>query len=743
MSAGKNSFLGKRGKKNRLQFLFWMVLVLCVGCSRGEMTADGTGTQAVTDAEETADAGGTSGTDAAGQAAAAVLSGTDEDSDVTATITIDKAEYAAGETVSYTITIANNKKNYYTAKAVLEYTNSDGLIEAYDGSMPTQIVKLNDGEETTLTGAVVGDATVFGTACGNETADVSVIGMASTCEGADGGSEATAGKSNGILGTLAGCLQQFTSRVKALMTFSPVRAEAADYLELKLRPYVKFTYAGQEVTLRTVIELHAYQQKVTIDKSLKDVPTSITCHDPSIFKDSDGTYYILGTHITGGYTTDLRNWTSVDTSFRASFSTDTIKKIREWNKDSGTWYGYLWAPDVIYNPTMGKYCYYLSADGDDWKSNIVLLTSDSVLGPYEYAGSVVYGGFDESNFTETDLDEALGVTELPQRYITKGIANRKWGDKWPNCIDPCVFYDDDGHLWMSYGSWSGGIFMLELDEETGLRDYSVTYAENDYSDPYFGTKIAGGWYVSGEGSYIQKIGNYYWLFMSYGNLEAAGGYNVRVFRSERPDGGYEDMLGNSALYDKYVFNYNQSVGVRLFGGYKWRTFTTGQAAQGHNSAFVDDDGRAYIVYHSRTTDGTEGHTVKVHQLFLNEDEWLVAAPYITDGETLDASAVSAADIAGEYDIILHKLDIDYKNLEVNMAQFITLSEDGTVTGDYTGTWELKDGTAYISLSINGDTYKGVVLRQNIENSKVETIVFTAVGEKTQITLWGSKSIAVE
>ncbi len=40
------------------------------------------------------------------------------------------------------------------------------------------------------------------------------------------------------------------------------------------------------------------------------------------------------------------------------------------------------------------------------------------------------------------------------------------------------------------------------------------------------------------------------------------------------------MLGNSALYDKYVHNYNDRVGVRLMGGYKWRSMTTGNVAQG-------------------------------------------------------------------------------------------------------------------------------------------------------------------
>jgi beta-xylosidase len=388
---------------------------------------------------------------------------------------------------------------------------------------------------------------------------------------------------------------------------------------------------------------------------------------------------------------------------------------------------------------MEKYCMYLSADGDDWKSNIVLLTSDSVDGPYDYAGTIVYGGFSDDDYAETDAPQVLGEETIPERYVTNGVKNKKWGDMFPNCIDPCVFYDDDGNLWMSYGSWSGGIFMLELDEETGLRDYSVSYDTDTHSDAYFGKKIAGGSYVSGEASYIQKVGDYYYLFISYGNLEAKGGYNIRVFRSDRPDGDYVDELGNTPYYDTYLFNYNTSVGVRLFGGYKWRTFTVGQVAQGHNSAFVDEDGKAYIVFHTRTTDGTEGHYVKVHQLFVNEDGWLVAAPYGTNGETL-ADSVDEADFVGDYDLIIHRMDIDYANLATNKAEAVTLNADGTITGDYEGTWSIEQGTSYITLQFDGETYKGVALTMKVENTTVETQVFTALGENTQVTIWGSMDI---
>lgn len=607
--------------------------------------------------------------------------------DISAVLTLDKDGYSEGETIGFELQLTNGYRNHYVVMSDVEYQAGEGMGAAEGTTLPFKIDKVYYGETGSAEGAFGPDQ------------DVTTLKNKKT--------------SGGVTG---------------------------DFEEVKLRPYVKVMYAGTEITVRAVMELHVYMDRILLRTEDKLKVSTITCHDPSIFKDFDGTYYLLGTHITGGYSKDLLNWTSIDNSFRATFTEETRAKIREWNKDSGSWFGYLWAPDVVYNPVLGKYCYYLSANGDDWKSNIVMLTSDSVTGPYEYAGSVVYGGFVQADLAATDVPRVLGSPVLPQRYITNGIANKKWGDKWPNCIDPCVFYDEDGRLWMSYGSWSGGIFLLKLDEKTGLRDYSVTYPENEHSDPYFGQKIAGGAYVSGEGSYIHKIGDYYYLFISYGNLEAAGGYNIRVFRSDRPDGRYVDELGNSAFYDSYVFNYNQSVGVRLFGGYKWRTFNVGQVAQGHNSVFTDDDGRSYIVFHTRTSNGTEGHYVKVHQLFVNEDGWLVAAPYQTNGESLPAEGMTASEIAGNYDVIMHRLTINYKKLETVQPVSVTLTPDGRLEGDMEGTWSVVPGTSDISLVIDSKPYVGKVLKMKVENSNVETVVFTVLGRSDQLTVWGSRCI---
>lgn len=624
---------------------------------------------------------------------------------VSITVTTNKSSYEAGEKIYYTIKVENNHELYALNKTTIAYHNSVSLKFENTKSIPMDLPQLFYGETYEVHGVLVGDEDTF------------------PVSGEIPATEVPEYSTDPYNGT------QTTENISVLKTNK----------NITLRPYVEFMYGGQKVMVRAVVKFELSMEKEKFGLSEYVGAKRTTCHDPSIFKDFDGTYYIYGTHIGFSSTPDLLNWTNQDNVFRNAFDAETRAKISEWNKDSGNWYGYLWAPDVVYNENMGKYCYYLSANGDTWKSNIVLLTSDSATGPFKYEGSIVYGGFTEEDWTQTDADEVLGTTTLPERYITHGIKNGKWGDAWPNCIDPTVFFDEEGNLWMAYGSWSGGIFMLELDEQTGLRDYNVTYETHEHSDAYFGKKIAGGLYVSGEGAYIEKIGEYYWLFISYGNLEATGGYNVRVYRSNNPDGPYYDALGNSSLCDSRMQTHNlTNKGVRLFGGYQWRTFSVGEVAQGHNSAFVDDDGRAHIIYHTRTTDGTEGHSVRVHQMFLNKEGWLVAAPYQTTNETLDSAVCNVENIAGRYEVILHEIDIDYKNLEAKTPEVITLNSDGTVTGYYEGSWKLEEGTSYIYVTLNGVTYSGVALNMNVENLKRETMVFTALGQENQITLWGSK-----
>jgi arabinan endo-1,5-alpha-L-arabinosidase len=394
---------------------------------------------------------------------------------------------------------------------------------------------------------------------------------------------------------------------------------------------------------------------------------------------------------------------------------------------------------------------YLSINGDGWYSSIIMLTADNIVGPYRYQAPVVMSGFRSGDsYKSTDLEIVLGEqASLPSRYA----PSDNYGNHWPNAIDPCVFYDENGKLWMSYGSWSGGIFMLELDEETGLRDYDVTYAENETSDPYFGKKIAGGHYVSGEASYIEYIGGYYFLFVTYGGLEAAGGYQMRVFRSLNPDGPFVDSKGSSAVYDAYQLNFGPTEndgfrGVNIFGAYDDWGFQTvgdwGERAQGHNSIIAAQDGRTYLVYHTRFQNRGEGHEVRVHQVYQNEEGWLVAAPFEYTGEGIKsagiavAQKVATADIPGTYKLLTHQYGLDHAAKEYAAPVDVTLNADGTISGGATGSWTTKSGTSYITIKI-GSEFKGVMVPQTLEPTDTKVPCFTALDSQTGVTIWGYKA----
>ena len=503
----------------------------------------------------------------------------------------------------------------------------------------------------------------------------------------------------------------------------------------------------------------------------------VSVHDPSIVWDPlTQTYYIFGSHRAAAKTTDLMSWTTVDNFVSTTtFSSPAVKKVKKggveydfafdaqaWSKRGNASYditGNLWAPDVIWNPVMNKWCMYMSVNGDAWYSSIVLLTADNIEGPYNYQAPVVISGFHTADaYKATDLEIVLGEqSALPDRYKMKTSGGGNWGERWPNNIDPCVFYDEDGRLWMSYGSWSGGIWMLELDKNTGLRDYDVTYEQvgegNGITvDPYFGKKIAGGYYVSGEASYIEYIGGYYFLFVTYGGLAAGGvandynngGYQMRVFRSENPDGPYVDTKDTDAIFPKYLLNFgpdaNDNRGVNIFGAYtSWGNQAkgnVGERSQGHNSIIAADD-----VYHTRFQNRGEEHQVRVHQVFQNEDGWLVAAPFEYTGEQVKSADIASSQqiatdrIPGDYQVLVHPYKLNHKKKEASKPVSVQLNADGTISGDKTGSWAVTEGTSYITLTIDKTEYKGVMVEQTLEPKDDKAAAFTALA-KNGVTVWG-------
>lgn len=79
---------------------------------------------------------------------------------------------------------------------------------------------------------------------------------------------------------------------------------------------------------------------------------------------------------------------------------------------------------------------------------------------------------------------------------------------------------------------------------------------------------------------------------------------------------------------------------------------------------------------------------------------------------------------------------DKPNYDYVASQRLELNEDGTVSGAQNGTWTLNGH--YITIKINNQTYKGVVLEQNEQTSARDRVmVFTAIGSDNR-TIWGSK-----
>jgi len=473
------------------------------------------------------------------------------------------------------------------------------------------------------------------------------------------------------------------------------------------------------------------------DIATGNVSSGVSVHDPSILE-VDGTYYIYGSHMTAAKSTDLLNWESIadgysktnpvygqiydvaDQAFAYAGSKDSIIKT-----DDGS--THVWAPDVIYNETTGLYYMYYCCSSTWNASNLCYGTSESPEGPFEWQGALIYSGFNYSNIDSTDVLDYVDEDYAKKNYIKSGSYNY---EDYPNAIDPTVFYDKDGRMWMTYGSWSGGIFLLEIDSATGLVIHPEADPDNNV-DAYYGKKLLGGGHISIEGPYIMydQASDYYYLFVSYGSLTSNGGYQIRVFRSKTVDGDYLDMNGQypekSAMHENF--------GLKISGNYKLPSLEKAYMATGHNSAFVDSDGKEYIIYHTRFNDGGENHSPRVHQIFMNAEGWPCELPYQTQGENISETGYDRDQIVGRYFLTNSGTDI---SSDISNPIIVYLNEDGTCEGrEVSGTWSVTDETYYMNITIDGVDYSGVFC-QMLDEAGTDVMTFSAVGQNT--TLWGVK-----
>lgn len=496
------------------------------------------------------------------------------------------------------------------------------------------------------------------------------------------------------------------------------------------------------------------------------VMTSVTVHDPSVAVSKEGKYYVFGTDQAAASSTDMVNWTQLQTPGKILGNVATnLSEPFKWaggGNDADSKGYRIWAPDVFWNPlydngsgkAKGAYMMYFCTSSTAFRSVIAYGVSQNIEGPYTYKKSLIYSGFTkesandggrvDTKYTNTNIDELIKSGRL------KGGVNNDWfnGDRGynthyaPNAIDPTIFVDKNGKYWMTYGSWSGGIYILEIDPATGDAKYpgqNGTASGNRIIDKYFGTRICGGYGQSGEGPYIlyDKESDYYYLYVSYEFLDSNSGYNMRLFRSKNPDGPYTDAAGRQAAMASEKSSHD-NVGIKVMGNYEMPYIWYPYKSPGHNSALIDEKtGKRYLLYHTRFEGKMhpEVHELRVHQQFMNEKGWPVTAVYENTGETISKTGYSNAEIVGEYAYINHGISSDGTN--VKRYQNIVLNSNGKITGDVTGTWKAKAGTYYADFVVGGVTYSGVFFKQSKETNNEQILTFTAIGTNNQ-TIFGAR-----
>nr|WP_186576924.1 LamG-like jellyroll fold domain-containing protein [Aquibacillus kalidii] len=508
-----------------------------------------------------------------------------------------------------------------------------------------------------------------------------------------------------------------------------------------------------------------------------------TVHDPSIIKANNGSYYVFGSHIGAAKSEDLINWNSiVESEYQTPENNPIYGNLSENLAESFAWAGEndsdskggyaVWAPDAFWNSdyvwedgSTGAYMMYYSVSSTYIRSAIGIAVSKDIEGPYDYRDTIIYSGF--TNYEAYDSNSTINKhwenTNIPD-LIADGVIkepNPDWftsngnykNSLYTNAIDPNILYDENGDLFMTYGSWSGGTYVLQLNKETGVPIYpgeDGQTADGRMIDRYFGTKIAGGYGRSGEATYAvyDEETGYYYLYITYGGLASDGGYQMRQFRSENITGPYVDASGNEAVYpesfDLGVGNYpgnddHKDIGNKMIGNFLFKRdlgeegtgIGTGYMSPGHNSYLIDKDlGKEFIVTHTRFPQQGEFHQVRVHQTFKNSDKWPVPTPYHYAGETIET--VSEADVLGDYKYINHGEEITGALTE---STWVKLNADHTVSGSVTGTWELYDNYR-AKLTVDGQVYDGVFIRQYDPTSEKWVMTFSAMSNDG-VVIWGS------
>ena len=290
---------------------------------------------------------------------------------------------------------------------------------------------------------------------------------------------------------------------------------------------------------------------------------SLGIHDPSTIIRCNGRYYIFGTHggIYSKSSADKQYWVTGPSVF-ATAPAWTASFTGTSGLDG------FWAPEVLY--FNGQYYLYYAVSSFGSQVSAIGLATNPTLDP------------NDPSYHWTDQGPVIQSTT---------------GSSY-NCIDPSVTFDASGNLWMSFGSFWNGIYLVRLDPATGLLNAVPTLTHLAFNsapaDPI-------------EASYLYHHGSYYYLFVNWGNCCAGidSTYNIRVGRSTSITGPYLDRNNVNMV----------SSGGTLF------LKTTGKYIGPGQTGILDEGGTNCFSYHYYDGNANGTPNLDIEPLYWTPDDW--------------------------------------------------------------------------------------------------------------------------
>lgn len=515
-----------------------------------------------------------------------------------------------------------------------------------------------------------------------------------------------------------------------------------------------------------------------------ELDENFNVHDPSLTEaliDGVRYYYMVQTGWAGGNilrrSTDLIHWEYLGKT------TPAAEQMAE----------YGWSDVNDWMLTDSATCQYWAAD----------------LVPASYGGYWLYtclvnSGYDAEKHDRVCIVLAWSPTLEARSFRYVGCVLQSISDYAQDALyynvvalDPQVAYDAAGNMYLTYGSFGAGTYMIELDSETGLRrdgetgwldaDTINTYMEEARATaigdthPYYGTHMtycAEGSVithqydvpiVSESGEVTSVYDDYYYLMTCLGVLSrnyvlfTAKSDTIDAFRNLSGDpmasgwigkelvtGLFPPLSGYRSDLDResYITTADRIEGSTEYiamSSFQWADYDFDIHAPGHGDLYTTSDGvniamlmvRTLALQSDKTAACDNGYPLaasstkffmQAHQYYTNSVGDIVINANRYAGEP--NRPVSREEFLSFAEDNRFQLVLAGDPYVTTTAVYVTLGEDGSVTGDASGSWSMY-GDRYIKLVIDGyDTYYGVAAVSWLDNKDCVGMTVTAMGQST-------------